>query len=152
MLMPDHLLSSCTVTRSDSKIKVEANAVKAIFDNSDRVAIKIVDVDCWLQNEAALKADRIVSKPGVVDVVVELKGKDINHAMEQVRATCTRWRKAHPLSGKFIGGLVVFSRSPERSAAIDDWKTRLLKEGIWLEMNKNRQAEYKFETFTGTRV
>jgi hypothetical protein len=133
------------------KIKVEANAIKAIFNNSDRVEIRIVDVDCWLVHETGLKADRVVSKPGVVDIVVELKGKNINHAMEQVLATCSRWKSVPPFSKK-IGALIVFSRSPERSATIGDWKARLLKEGIWLEMNKSNRAEYRFETFIGKKA
>jgi hypothetical protein len=108
-------------------------------------------VDCWLAGEDGLKADNVVSKPGVVDVVVELKGKNINHAMAQVLATRARWTSTAPFSKK-IGGLIVFSRSPQRSAAIDDWKVRLLKQGIWLEMNKNNQGEYKFEIFTGKKA
>ena len=102
-----------------------------------------------LAKDTGPKADRIVSKPGVVDVVVELKGKDIDHALKQILATCVRWKEAQRFS-KQIGGLVVFSRSPERSAAIEDVKKRFLQtHGIWLEMNKNNQTEYKFETFTG---
>ena len=152
MSKPDTLLESCTTTRTDSKIKVEAHTRKAVFDNSERSEIKIIDVDCWLAADAGPKADRIVSKPGVVDVVVELKGKDIDHALEQVLATCTKWKDVPPFSKK-IGGLIVFSRSPERSAAIDDSKKRFLQtHGIWLEMNKNNQTEYKFETFTGKKA
>ena len=151
MSKPDRLPESCIATKDDSKIKVEANAVKAIFDNSDRAEIKIVDVDCWLSKETGPKADRVVSKPGVVDVVVELKGKNIHHAMEQVLATCDKWKRVPPFSKK-IGGLIVFSRSPERSATIDDWKARLLKQGIWLELNKSNQTEYRFETFTGKKA
>lgn len=144
-------MNPAPLSKTNSKIKIKANAAKAVFDNSDRAEIKIVDVDCWLSNEVGLKADRVVSKPQVVDVIVELKGKDISHAMKQVLATCVQWKKAPPFSKK-IGGLIVFSRSPERSATIDDWKARLLKQGIWLEMNKNNQTEYRFETFLGGRA
>jgi hypothetical protein len=152
MSKPDPRLGPCARVVSNSKIKVEANKRKAIFDNSDRVEIKIVDVDCWLETEATLKADYIVCKPDLVDVVVELKGKDIDHAVEQIVATVARWKEVPPCSKK-IGGLIVFTRSPERSAAIDDIKKRLLKNhGLWLEMNKNNQAEYRFETFTGTKA
>jgi hypothetical protein len=152
MSKPDPLLESCTKKKTDSKIKVEAHNRKAIFDNPERKEIRIVDLDCWLAADAGLKADQIVSEPGIVDVVVELKGKDIEHALEQILATYAKWKNAPPFSKK-IGGLVVFSRSPERSAAIDDWKKRFLQtHGIWLEMNKNNQMEYRFETFTGKKV
>lgn len=152
MSKPDPLLESCTTTKTDTKIKVEAHTRKAVFDNSERSEIKIVDVDCWRVAEAGPKADCVVSKPGVVDVVVELKGKNIDHALEQVLATCTKWKNVPPFSKK-IGALIIFSRSPERSAAIDDSKKRFLQtHGIWLEMNKNNQTEYKFETFTGKKA
>jgi hypothetical protein len=152
MSKPDPLLESCTKTRTDSKVKVEARTCKAVFNNPERTEIKIVDLDCWLANDIGPKADHIVSKPDVVDVVVELKGKDIDHALEQILATCAKWQEA-PRFSKRLGGLVVFSRSPDRSAAIDDWKKRFLQtHGIWLEMNKSNQKEYRFETFTGKKA
>lgn len=152
MSKPDPLLEFCTKKTTDSKIKVEARTCKAVFDNQERAEIKVVDLDCWLATDIGPRADHIVSKPGVVDVVVELKGKDIDHALEQILATCVKWKEASRFS-KQIGGLVVFSRSPDRSAAMDDTRKRFLQtHGIWLEMNKNNQTEYRFETFTGKKA
>ena len=151
MSKPDPLLESCTEIRTISKIKVEAHTRKAVFDNSERAEIKVIDLDCWLAGDAGPKADRIVSKPGVVDVVVELKGKDIRHALEQILATHAKWKTVPPLP-KQIGALVVFSRSPDRSASMDDARKRFLQtHGIWLEMKKNNQTVYQFETFTGRK-
>jgi hypothetical protein len=148
----DPLLASCTRTKTGSKIKVEAHDRKAVFDNSARAEIKIVNLDCRLAGDTSPKADHIVSKPGVVDIVVELKGKDIDHALEQILATYAKWKIVPPIS-KQIGGLVVFSRSPDRSAGLEDKKKRFLQTyGIWLEMNKNNQTEYRFETFIGKKV
>ena len=152
MSKPDLLLESCIESKTDSKIKVEAHTQKAIFDNSDREEVKIVDLDCWLAADVGPKADHIVSKPGVVDIIVELKGKDIDHALKQILASHARWKAAPPLS-KHIGALIVFSRSPDRSASMDDTRKRFLQtHGIWLEMNKNNQTEYRFETFTGKKA
>ena len=91
-------------------------------------------------------------KPGVVDVIVELKGKDIAHAVEQIIATLVRWKDASPLSKK-IGGLIVFTRCPVRAAEIGDMKKRLLHQhGLWMEIDKDQKTEYRFETFTGKRA
>ena len=148
MSKPDDRLASCTETRTDSKIRVESHSQKAVFDNSDRAEIRIIDVDCWLAAETGPRADRIVSKPDVVDIVVELKGKNIRHALDQISATCQRWRAARS-SHKRMGGLVVFSRSPDNSADIADSKARFLKtHNIRLQLNKNNQTEYRFEKFT----
>jgi hypothetical protein len=147
MSNPDPSLGPCLSEKSDSKITVKANGKKATFDNSARSVIKIVDVDCWTPASDGLKADYIVAKPGVVDVIVELKGQDTEHAAKQILSTLAEWKKAPPFSASF-GGLIVFTRCPQNSATISDIKARFLeKHGLWLEMNKNSQTEYQFEKF-----
>jgi hypothetical protein len=152
MSKPDPLLQTCTEELNDSKITVKREGRRATFLNSERTSIQRVDVDCWIPSSGTAKADFIVSKPGVVDVIVELKGKDIAHAVEQIIATFVRWKDAPPLSKK-IGGLIVFTRCPMRAARIGDTKKRLLRDhGLWMEIDKDQKTEYKFETFTGNRA
>jgi hypothetical protein len=99
-----------------------------------------------------LKSDYLVSKPGTADVIVELKGKDIGHAVEQIISTFVMWRKTPPFSDK-IGGLIVLTRCPMRAAEIGDIKKRLLvKHGLWMEIDKDQKSEYRFETFAGKRA
>ncbi len=101
--------------------------------------------------EQTAKADYIVSKPGFVDVIIELKGKDIAHAAEQIVATLLKWKQAPPYSDR-IGGLIVFTRCPMRAAEIGDMKKRLLRQhGLWMEIDKDQKTEYQFERFTGNR-
>jgi hypothetical protein len=148
----DARLASCTETRSDSEIKVAAHTRKAVFVNQERAEVSIIDVDCWLVAETGARADCIVSKPQVVDIVVELKGKKIDRALEQILATSVRWKEVRPLSTR-LGALIVFSRSPNRSAAMDDVKKRFRQtHGIWLEMGKNELTKYRFETFAGKKA
>jgi hypothetical protein len=145
------VLRRCIKEIEHTRITVKANNRTAIFLNPERAKIKIVDLDCLLQTADAPKADYIVSKPTVADVIVELKGKDLGHAIEQILSTANYWRKAPPFS-PVIGGLVVFTRSPERSAMLDNIKLKLLKNHrIWLEMDKSGLKEYQFETFIGAR-
>ncbi|MGO9638321.1 MAG: hypothetical protein ACLPXT_07555 [Terracidiphilus sp.] len=137
---------------NDSKITVKREGRRATFLNSERISIQRVDVDCWIPSSSTAKADFIVSKPDVVDVIVELKGKDIAHAVEQIVTTLVRWKDAPPLS-KIIGGLIIFTRCPMRAAEIGDTKKRLLhNHGLWMEIDKDQKTEYRFETFTGKRV
>jgi hypothetical protein len=152
MSNPDLLLKGCTEDLNDSKITVKRDGRRATFDNSGRATIKRVDLDCWIQSADSVKADFIVAKPGVVDIIVELKGRDIAHAVEQIVATLVTWRKVPPLSTR-IGGLIVFTRCPMRAAEIGDAKKRLLvKHGLWMEMDKDQKTEYRFETFAGKRA
>ena len=152
MLKPDQPLENCTEELTDSKITVKRDGRRATFDNAIRTVVKRVDVDCWTPSAEMAKADYIVCKPGVVDVIVELKGKDIAHAIEQITSTLVKWRGASRFSGK-VGGLIVFTRCPKRAAEIGDIKKRLLlRHDLWLEIDKDQKTEYRFETFTGRRL
>jgi hypothetical protein len=152
MSKPDPALEVCTEELSDSKVTVKRDGRRATFDNSDRAKVKRVDVDCWIPSAETVKADFIACKPGVVDVIVELKGKEIAYATEQIVATLVRWKEAPPFSKK-IGGLIVFTRCPMRAAEIGDTKKRLLRQhGLWMEIDKDQKTEYRFETFTGQRT
>ena len=148
----DPLLQACTEELNGSKITVKRDGRRATFDNSDRATIKRIDLDCWIPSTNEVKADYIVSKPFVVDVIVELKGKDIAHAAEQIVATLVKWKNVPSFSNK-IGGLIVFTRCPMRTAEIGDIKKRLLRQhDLWIEIDKDQKTEYRFATFTGKRA
>jgi|ERR1017187_5560971 hypothetical protein len=150
MSNPDPVLQGCTEESNDSKITVKRDGRRATFDNSVRATIKCVDLDRWIP-AAHVRADYILSKPGVVDVIVELKGKDIQHATDQIVATLAKWKNAPPFSKK-IGGLIVFTRCPMSAAQTGDIKKRLLRKyDLWMEIDKDQKTEYQFETFTGKR-
>lgn len=152
MSNPDPLLKECTEELDHSRVTVKRDGRRATFDNSERTKVKCVDIDCWIQSTSEMKADYVVSKPPVADVIVELKGKDVKHAAEQIVATLGKWRSVPAFSSK-IGGLIVFTHCPMSAAEIGDLKKRLLKQhGIWMEVDKDQKTEYKFETFTGKKA
>ena len=152
MSNPNPSLSSCTEDREDSKITVKRDGRRASFNNEERATIKCVDLDCWIRSTDKLKADYILAKPGLADVIVELKGKDIKHAAAQIVVTLGKWKSAPPFSKK-IGGLIVFTRCPMSAADLGDMKKRLLTQhGLWIEIDKDQKTEYRFETFTGKKA
>jgi len=152
MSSPEPSLASCTEDRGDSKITVKRDGRRATFDNQDRAKIKCIDLDRWIRSTDTLKADYVLAKPGVADVIVELKGKEIKHAAEQIVITLGKWKSAPPFSKK-IGGLIVFTRCPMSAASLGDLKKRLLTQhGLWMEIDKDQKTEYSFETFTGKKV
>jgi hypothetical protein len=152
MSIPSSLLEKCLEKVKFPKIVVGPSGRSACFLNPVRSEIVIVDVDCWLGEAGVLRSDFIVCRPEVVDVIVELKGKDIEHGVDQIVATAKAWRgcgKASPA----IGGVIVFTRSPARSAALDNIRLRTLKQHrIWLEMGKSGLKDYTFDTFSEGRV
>ena len=146
--VPDH----CIRKAEETKPKVGAHARWAVFDNGDMATIHVTDVDCWLKNADCLKADFVVSKPKVVDVIVEIKGANIDHAVKQIISTAEQWRKASAIT-TILGGLIIFTRSPESSASLANRKRKLRdKHRIHLELGKNGKTEYRFETFTGKKA
>ncbi len=151
MSNPDPALERCTEELNHPRVTVRANGRVATFLNPERVNIRKIDVDCWLHGVDTAKSDCVVCKAGSVDVIVELKGKDIHHAIDQIVATYAHWKRTPSRAAK-TGALVVFTRSPERSATLDTVKAKLLaKHGIWLEMGKSGLKDYDFTTFAGAR-
>jgi hypothetical protein len=151
MSSPSSALEGCTEWLTHARVTVKAHGRAATFLNPDKAQIRRVDVDCWLRSNATIRSDFIICKAGMVDVVVELKGKDIFHAIDQILATVELWRRTPVCSGK-LGALIVFTRSPERSTMLETLRTKLLiKRGVWLEMGKSGLKEYNFEVFMGAR-
>ena len=152
MSKPEFVPAHCSRKSEETKPKVGANARWAIFDNSDMATIHVTDVDCWLKNTDCLKADFVVSKPKVIDVIVEIKGSNIDHAIKQIISTAEQWRNASAKT-TILGGLVIFTHSPESSASLANKKRKLRdKHRIHLELDKSGKTEYRFETFTGKKA
>jgi hypothetical protein len=140
-------LASCTEDCTDSKITVKRDGRRATFDNFERSMIKRIDIDRWIRTTDIEKADYILAKPGVADVIIELKGKDLKHATQQIVSTLARWKGVPPYSER-LGGLIVFTRCPMSTAEVSDFKKRLLiKHEVWLVMDKDQKTEYRFERF-----
>ncbi len=143
MSKPDPSSEDCIQTVCDSKPKVEENGRKAVFLNPERAAVKKVRVDGCLIVGDSLRADYVVSKPGVVDVIVELKGKDIHHARDQIVATLAFW-KTYPSFSAKIAGLIICSRSPMSSSDLQVMKAKVK---IKLIVNETGRREYDFADF-----
>lgn len=86
---------TCVENISYSRVTVAEKGKQVTFLNPDRAAFQRVKVDgCIIKNGA--RADWIVSQEGHGSVVVELKGRDVEHAIDQVFATvshpdCIPW-------------------------------------------------------------
>jgi len=79
----------CIESLRHTKIKVhdKGTNVSAVFLNPDKRIVERIRVDGCLVPARQTAADFLVSMPGTVDVIVELKGTDLRKAFEQVEAT-----------------------------------------------------------------
>jgi hypothetical protein len=147
MSKPNLSPEDCIQTVCDSKPKVEENGRKAVFLNPEKAAIRKVRVDGCLIVSDTRRADFIISKPGVVDVIVELKGKDINHARDQIVATLSFWR-AYPPFSKRIAGLIICSKSPMSASDLQVMKAKVkIHHRLSLIVDETGKKEYSFADF-----
>ncbi|MEZ2145936.1 hypothetical protein AAE026_27135 [Bradyrhizobium sp. DN5] len=116
---------------------------KAIFLNVERVWFEITKVDGCLCKHA-LAADFAVTKDQVGTVIVELKGSDVPHAVEQVLASAGFWREHQPNCAS-LAGLVVSRQRPRYSTSVQRAQTKFARshKGPLHVVSSNR--EYVFE-------
>jgi hypothetical protein len=103
-------IADCQKLTKASKISVSERGRTATFVNEERRHYVKTQFDgCVLRETTA--ADWVVSKPPVGCVIVELKGKNVEHAVRQVLATAKYWLAGKLLEGR-IAGLIVCARYP----------------------------------------
>jgi 2C-methyl-D-erythritol 2,4-cyclodiphosphate synthase len=101
--------------------------------------------------QSSVASDYVVSQSKSGDVVVELKGTDVDHAVKQVEATMQLWESQGYRCGK-IAGLVVCTQYPRIDTRIQRMKAHMAKKyGAPLHV-QTRNREYDFARvleFTG---
>ena len=87
-----------------------------MFVNLQRLPHLKVQVDgCILKNQLA--ADYVVSQGVIGDVIVELKGKDVEHAVKQVEATASHWQEQGYRVGR-LAALIVSTQFPKANTQV----------------------------------
>lgn len=109
-------IDHCKTITTDSRITVFERGKAATFINDGRDEMVKTKFDgCVPINGVA--ADWIVSKQHLGDVIIELKGKNVEHGAKQIHATAQYWRSEGHVCGK-IAGLLVCTRYPRASTSI----------------------------------
>jgi hypothetical protein len=120
------MTAHCTVTVTHTKVKVEENRRKATFLNPDRKRYKVTQVDNCVVTEG-VRADFLVSEVGEASALVELKGKNVEHACNQLFASA-RHPSVTPLLEQKKGFVVVCSKWPRVDSFVLKAKDRARKE------------------------
>lgn len=109
-----------------SKVAVKEKGKQAIFVNEERKLFYIIRVDGNLiKNE--ISSDYVVRKAEVGNVIIELKGMDVDHAVEQILATARYWKK-NGYKNSPVAGLVVCSRKPSFDTKVQRHRSKFAKE------------------------
>lgn len=78
--------SVCVTETNQSNIKFEENKSKIVFKNSLREKIICIQVDgCVIKS--GIRCDNMLIRQSGIEYYIELKGCDVNHAIEQLEAT-----------------------------------------------------------------
>lgn len=117
---------SCSTTKTDSMIKVEEKGRRAVFRNKSRESYTVTEVDGCLVT-SGIRADYVVSKDDTTSVLVELKGKNIEHACAQLFASVEDERVKKVLNHR-KGFLVICKRFPRFDTFVARAKIRSAKQ------------------------
>lgn len=146
--------SNCIEKIRDSKIRVDdpGTARKAILLNPERVQVRRIRMDGCLAPIGQVAADWVVSKPKDVDVIVELKGKNVDHAVEQIESTRTFW-SGHPeyVAGQVLGAWIICSEYPSASTKVARYRESLRARGTVLIVSTHNGEERPFSHFVTAR-
>ena len=131
------------IVRKTSKVKVHdpGTGKSAILLNPDRVQVRRIHMDKCLAPVGTTAADFVVSKPKIVDVIIELKGKNVDHAAEQVDSTWAFWsRHAEHEPNQSIGAWIVCSEYPRASLKVNRYREKFRARGVILLFNGEKHA------------
>jgi hypothetical protein len=117
---------TCTKMVNHSKIKVEENKRKAIFNNPLNELYEVSIVDGCLVKEG-IRCDSLVTKKDCLSVLIELKGTNVQHACNQLFAAVSH-PNVNPLIDKKVGFLVICSKYPKFDTFVRKAKDRAAKQ------------------------
>jgi len=120
------MTADCTQIVSHTTVKVEENKRKALFRNPESKSYRVTRVDDCVVTEGP-RADYLVVADGTHSVLVELKGKNVAHACEQLFASA-RHKDVARLITPSLGFLVVCSRFPRVDTSVLKAKTKAARE------------------------
>ncbi|HWT65581.1 MAG TPA: hypothetical protein VN151_05665 [Terracidiphilus sp.] len=149
----------CTETvSSQSRIVVRDRGtnVSAIFLNPDHCPAERIRLDGCLIPRGQMAADFLISFIGVVDVIVELKGTDVRHALDQIEAAfdylqANRTKKKRPPNSPVVSSLLVCSCYPRNNTHIERRRDRLRRKGVRL-ITAHSKEEHTFSKFLGNKA
>lgn len=105
----------CIELISVSEIKVEEKGKSAAILNPERVEYSRVKVDGCVETDGP-RADWVIERCNAA-VIIELKGRNVEHAADQIYATAIKWRDQEGRCQR-IAGLIVGRQTPGASTAM----------------------------------
>jgi len=130
------------ITECDHKLlKLEAHGKSALFLNPQQANHRKYEVDgCLVKN--SLAADCALEKTGTGLVIVEFKGRNVEHATKQLSASYTYFKQEQKYDGK-IAALVVSTESPSGSATLNRLRDKFARQHQGCPLHVHSSAKTK---------
>jgi hypothetical protein len=123
-----------------------------VFLNLERQPARRIRMDGCLAPEGAKAADYVLSLRAVIDVIVELKGKNVDHAVMQIDASLDFWsRHSEHVSGQTISAFIVCKEYPRADRKFKRCQENLRKRGGILKLTARNGEERPFSDFVPKR-
>lgn len=130
--------ANCTVETTDKLLVLEENKCKCVFRNpQNEVLIKIIVDGCQITE--GIRCDYLVLDHQKNEYYIELKGKDIPHAIEQLEASIKQLSNSSVKVQKTA--IIISSRHPSNDTSIQRAKALFKKKYKVDLISKNRILE-----------
>jgi len=139
----------CEQYRKDAKIVLQENKSKMTFSNPDESQILIIKVDgCAIKDEETLRCDYALVPPSAIEIeiYVELKGRDVYHAVKQIESTINLLSSNAQKIKKLC--FVVSTRVPKQTTSIQQLQSQFKKKFNASFRIKNIQDVYDLSTLS----
>lgn len=114
----------CCETINHSNIKVEDSGGQAVFTNGERDSFTKIRVDGCEITEGP-RADWALER-GNDCLIIELKGRDVERAANQIIETAVHWRTLNPTVN--LAGLIVARQYPKATSTMQIKKQRFTRD------------------------
>jgi hypothetical protein len=143
----DPLEGECMEFHNRASLHISEYGVGATFLNPRREKLRKIKYDgCFNKDSGSRQADYIVGLTGLVDVITELKGSDISHAISQVEATLRTWRNGQDRFPRIVC-LIVFGHTiPRMSSRIGTIERDFLLEHktlLWIRETGSEKFNFR---------
>lgn len=129
---------ACTLEVTDKLLVVKERKCKCVFSNPNQHTLTKVTVD-GCQITEGVKCDYLVLDHCHNEYFVELKGKDLPHAVEQLEASIQQLSDKSDTNKK--QAIIVSSRNPSNDTSVQRAKLEFKKKYKVELITKNIQAE-----------
>lgn len=133
---------NCETLIKDTKIVLKEKQSKITFINNDKQNIRKIIIDnCFIKE--GIRCDNLLILSNNIEIFVELKGCDVEHAIKQIERTIEIASMDKKEQKKI--SFIVSTRNPLTGADIQNYKVQFKKKYKSDLIFKNSPCEYKIQ-------